>query len=137
MLGLMEKIRLIIIDQHKEVRNALRIRLRSAPNLAIVGSVDADEAIGIAHTDLPPDVALLGLSGQNDELADMVSLVKQLVARGTAVLALTSYIDDMARELVLQAGASDYRLKNINTPELLAEIELLAEDRRKHQIDDL
>jgi DNA-binding NarL/FixJ family response regulator len=136
MFGLMEQIRLIIIDQHKGVRNAMRIRLRSAPNLAIVGSVDADEAKRLAQTDLQPDVALLGLSGQNDELAYMVDLVKQLVAKGTAVLALSSYIDDMARELVLQAGASDYRLKNINTPELLAEIELLAEDHRKHKIDN-
>ena len=136
MFGLMEQIRLIIIDQHKGVRNAMRIRLRSAPNLAIMGSVDADEAKRLAQTDLQPDVALLGLSGQNDELAYMVDLVKQLVAKGTAVLALSSYIDDMARELVLQAGASDYRLKNINTPELLAEIELLAEDHRKHKIDN-
>ncbi|MAU01105.1 MAG: hypothetical protein CL608_28500 [Anaerolineaceae bacterium] len=137
MLGLMEQIRLIIIDQHKGVRNALRIRLRSAPNLAIVGSVDANEAKRLAQTDLQPDVALLGLSGQNDELGYMVELVKKLVAGGTAVLALTSYVDDIARELVLQAGASDYRLKNINTPELLAEIELLAEDHRRHQIDNL
>lgn len=137
MLGLMEQIRLIIIDQHKGVRNALRTRLRSAPNLAIVDSVDANEAKRLAQTDLRPDVALLGLSGQTDELGYMVELVKKLVAGGTAVLALTSYIDDMARELVLQAGASDYRLKNINTPELLAEIELLAEDHRKHHVNDL
>ena len=137
MLGLMEQIRLIIIDQHKGVRNALRVRLRSASNLAIVGSVDADEAKRLVQTDLPLDVALLGLSGRNDDLVYMVELVEELVARGTAVLALTSYIDDMARELVLQAGASNYRLKNINTPELLAEIELLAEDHRKHHVDDL
>lgn len=137
MLGLMERIRLIIIDQHKGVRTALRVRLRSAPNLVIVGSVDADEAKQLMQSDLQPDVALLGLSGQNDDLGYMVALVKQLVAGGTAVLALSSYIDDMARELVLQAGASDYRLKNINTPELLAEIELLAEDHRNHQVDDL
>jgi DNA-binding NarL/FixJ family response regulator len=137
MLGLMEQIRLIIIDQHKGVRNALHTRLRSAPNLAIVDSVDANEAKRLAQTDLPPDVALLGLSGQTDELGYMVELVKKLVAGGTAVLALTSYIDDMTRELVLQAGASDYRLKNINTPELLAEIELLAVDHRKHHVNDL
>lgn len=137
MLGLMEQIRLIIIDQHKGVRNALRVRLRSAPNLVIVGSVDVDEATRLTQSDSPPDVALLGLSGRNDDLGYMVALVKRLVAGGTAVLALSSYIDDMARELVLQAGASDYRLKNINTPELLAEIELLAEDHRKHHIDDL
>lgn len=136
MLGLMEQIRLIIIDQHKGVRNALRVRLRSAPSVAVVGSVDAHEAVQLAYNDLHPDVALLGLSGKNDDLNYVVELVKKLVAGGTAVLALTSYIDDLAREVVLQAGASDYRLKNINTPELLAEIEQLAEEHKK-QVDDL
>lgn len=131
MLDLMERIRLIIIDQHKGVRNALKVRLRSAPNIAVVGTLDAAEARSVAQTDLHPDVALLGLTGRNDELGYIVELVKRLVAEGTAVLALTSYIDDMARELVLQAGASDYRLKNINTLELLAEIEMLAESQNK------
>ncbi len=137
MLSLMEQIRLIIIDQHKGVRNALRVRLHSTPNIAIVGTVDADGAKKLAQTDLRPDVALLGLTGHNDELSYVLDLVKLLVTGGTAVLALTSYIDDLARELVLQAGASDYRLKNINTPELLAEIELLAKINRQEQADNL
>ena len=125
MLGLMEQIRIIIIDQHKGVRDALRIRLDSAPNVDIVGSVNAAQALDLAQSNVRPDVAILGLTGQNDELGFMVRLVKMLVARGTAVLALTSFIDDVARELILQAGANDYRLKNINTLELLSEIELL------------
>ncbi len=136
MLSLMEKIRLVIIDQHKGVRNALRVRLHSTPNIAVVGAVDAVEAWTLAQTDLRPDVALLGLTGHNDELSFVVDLVKLLVAGGTAVLALTSYIDDLAREMILQAGASEYRLKNINTPELLAEIESLAEAHRREQIDN-
>lgn len=137
MLVLMDQIRVIIIDQHKGVRNALRIRLRSALNLEIVGTVSADEAEQLLQSGLQAEVALLGLSGQIDELGTMVELVKLLVAGGTAVLALSSYIDDIARELLLQAGASDFHLKNINTPELLAEIEHLAEDRRKYQVDNL
>ena len=137
MLGLMEPIRLIIIDQHTGVRNALRVRLRSAPSIRIVGTMDAAEAQRLVEGDLEPDVALLGLTGRNDELRRVVRLVKVLVERGTAVLALSSYIDDMARELVLQAGASDFRLKNINTPELIAEIELLADSHRKAQVDNL
>lgn len=137
MLGLMEPIRLIIIDRHSGVRDALRVRLRSTPNITVVGTVDAEEAQSVAATETAPDVALLGLTGQNDELRFVVKLVRQLVAQGTAVLALSSYIDDIAREMVLQAGASDYRLKNINTPELIAEIELLADAHRKEQLDNL
>jgi len=136
MLNLMEPIRLIIIDQHKGVRNALRVRLRAIPSISIAGTFDAKEAKQIIGTDLQPDVALLGLTGQNDELGYMVRLVEMLVENGTAVLALSSYIDDIARELVLEAGASDYRLKNINTPELIAEIELLAETHRKERSDN-
>ena len=130
MLGLMERIRLIIIDQHKGVRNALDIRLRSAPTVKIVGTVDMNEAKKLLQIGLQPDVALLGLTGRNDALGEIVELVAKLVEGGTAVLALTSYSNDIAREMVLQAGASDYRLKNINTPELLAEIEMLAEARQ-------
>ena len=136
MLNLMETIRLIIIDQHKGVRNALRVRLRAIPSISIAGTFDAKEAKQIIGTDLQPDVALLGLTGQNDELGYMVRLVEMLVESGTAVLALSSYIDDIARELVLEAGASDYRLKNINTPELIAEIELLAETHRRERSDN-
>ncbi|WP_420631908.1 hypothetical protein [Candidatus Leptofilum sp.] len=135
MLSLMEPIRLIIIDQHTGVRAALRVRLDSALGITIVGSVNADEARQLAQSDLQPDVALLGLTGQNDELKEMVELVEQLVQGGTAVLALSSYIDVMARELVLAAGASDYRLKNINTPELIAEIRLLAENHHQERQD--
>lgn len=137
MLSLMKQIRLIIIDQHKGVRNALRVRLHSTPNIAIVGTVDADEAKKLAQTDLRPEVALLGLTGHNDELSYVLDLVRLLVAGGTSVLALTSYIDDLARELVLEAGASEYRLKNINTPELLVEIEQLATTNRQKQANKL
>ncbi|WP_420644393.1 hypothetical protein [Candidatus Leptofilum sp.] len=136
MIGLMEPIRLIIIDQHTGVRSALRIRLRSASGINIVASVDADEALQLAPGDFSPDVAVLGLTGRNDELKKMVALVEQLVEGGTAVLALSSYIDVVARELVLAAGASDYRLKNINTPELIAEIRLLAESHHQEWQDN-
>lgn len=122
----MEQIRLIIIDQHQGVRNALRIRLGSTPNVDVVGSVNALQALELTQSDIRLDVAVLGLTGQNDALFSMVNLVKVLVARGTAVLALSSYMDDTARELILRAGAHDYRLKNINTFELLAKIEMLA-----------
>lgn len=131
MLGLMEQIRIIIIDQHKGVRDALRIRLDSAPNVDIVGSVNVVQALELVQSGVRPDVAILGLTVQNDDLSRMIKLVEMLVARGTAVLALSSYMDDITRELILQAGANDYRLKNINSLELLNEIELLTHEAKQ------
>lgn len=128
MPNLMEKIRIIIIDQHQKVRDALRIRLASTPNVEVIGSVTAAQALALTYSNIGSDVAILGMTGQNDELELMIKLVRVLAARGTAVLALSSYIDDTARELILQAGAADFRLKNINTLELLAEIESLAKE---------
>ncbi len=134
--GEIDQIRLIIVDQHKGVRNAWRIRLQSAPNLIIVGTVNVREARWLlqTHADIKPEVALLGLSGNNSKLHLIVEVINLLVARGTAVLALFSYIDELSRELLLQAGVSNFRLKTINTPELLSEIEALAARCRKDRL---
>ena len=125
----MKQIRLLIIDQHRGVRDALSVRFRSAHDVRVVDTVTANRAKQLAQKGLQLDIALLGLTGRNDRVEDVVELVKLLVEGGTAVLALTSFIDDKARRMILQAGASGYRLKNIDTPALLAEISLLAKSK--------
>ena len=129
MLSLMKKIQVVIIDKHTAVRRALAVRLGAYPNIKVVGTSGTllDTAVLDEH---PPDVAIVGLTGKNEDLLSVLDLVRRLTARGTAVLALASYIDDVAREMVLQAGASRYLLKDINTPQLLSEIEAVAAETK-------
>lgn len=121
-----KKIRLLIIDEHPAVCEALEVRLRSNPAIEIIGV--ANTALRAIANDYArrPDVVLLGLKRRNSrEPHHTYEMVQQLVKWGTAVIVLTSYSDDGERERLLRAGAKRYLLKDINTPQLLAEIEAI------------
>ena len=123
MLALMEKILLLILDQHTAVRHALALRLKSAEDIEILGTGSIYPGDSALENQQSADVAIVGIMDSSDlELGNIINLVRELTARGTAVLALTSFIDDFSRELIMDAGASRYLLKNINTPQLIDEI---------------
>ena len=127
----MEKVMLLILDQHAAVRHALAVRLRSANDIEIIGT--GPTALPAAEGALPEHahVAIVGIQESSDlELGNIVNLVRQLAGNGTSVLALTSFIDDYSRELVMNAGASRYLLKNINTPQLIDEIHAVVAEKQ-------
>lgn len=118
----MKRIQLLIIDEHSAVRNALKTRLASSPSLEVLATAHSinDLDVGTLH----PKVVLWGLkSSHNREFGSLVRMVASLVKNGTAVIVLVSYADEVERELLLQAGAWGYLLKDINTPELIHQIE--------------
>jgi DNA-binding NarL/FixJ family response regulator len=128
----MKKFRLLIIEEHRAVRQALQTRLRSSPTIDVVDAVPrlSDDHTNGHHPH--PDVALLSvLRGNDRQLARTLDLVKRLVRTGTAVIVLTSYADEVERELLLQAGASRYLLKDVNTPQLITEIEHVIAEKAK------
>lgn len=120
----MNNIHLLIIEEHAAVRSALEIRLRVAQAiepLVAVNTLDVGLQYVRKHI---PDVVLLGCKGSRSEtLFSLVEVVKEMVKVNTAVIIFAPYADEMEREALLQAGASRYLLKTINTPELIAEIE--------------
>jgi DNA-binding NarL/FixJ family response regulator len=129
---MMRKFRLLIIEEHKAVRQALQTRLRASPTIDVVDAIArlADDHLNGHHPH--PDIALLSVQRGNDrQLARTLDLVKRLVRTGTAVIVLTSYADEIERELLLQAGASRYLLKDVNTPQLIAEIERAIAEKAK------
>jgi DNA-binding NarL/FixJ family response regulator len=124
----MDKVRLLIIDEHEAVRNALATRLRSSSSIDVVGT--ARQINGKQHPEERlADVALFGLKSSSDfDLDGTIAVVEELTMRGTAVIILTSYADDIERELLLRAGAYRYLLKTINSTQLIAEIQEVAEE---------
>lgn len=130
----MDAIKLLIIDEHPAVRQALVIRLRSSGHLAIV-AVDNNLREGLQHAQqLAPDIILLGLKSTRKEPSYLLAdVVHQLAFSGAGVIVLTSYVDVVERELLLQAGARRYLLKNINSERLIAELEAVANEIRPNQ----
>lgn len=125
----MNEIRLLIIEEHVAVRDALKVRLESSTNLEVVAAHHSTAAWKACRQERKSeaDVVLLGLKGVGQRpLTPIIHDIKEFNGSGMAVVVLASLADDVEKELVLQAGAKCYLLKDINSNQLIAEIEALA-----------
>ncbi|MFO7538004.1 MAG: response regulator [Chloroflexota bacterium] len=120
----MKPIRVMLIEEHAAVRLALETRLGSSP---LIESIDAFADLSAALNalgSLRPDIILLGMdSGRAPRLRQKIETVVRLAVKDLPIMVLVPYVDDLEREFLLRVGASRYCLKNINTPQLLEEIE--------------
>jgi DNA-binding NarL/FixJ family response regulator len=125
----MKPLQIVLIEEHAAVRWALETRLASSSMVAGIDAfIDVPSALqAISDGKVKPDMILLGLnSGRANTMRQKLEAVVRLAAKNAPVLVLVPYVDDLERELLLRVGASRYSLKNINTPQLLNEIEQTA-----------
>lgn len=129
----MKPLHLMLIEEHAAVRRALEVRLSSSSAVAKIDTfADVPSALQ-ALVPLNPDVVVLGLdSGRAMSMRQKMEAVTRLSAKNTPVIVLVPYIDDLERELLLRAGVCCYCLKNINTPQLLKEIEQTVRQHRNN-----
>jgi DNA-binding NarL/FixJ family response regulator len=114
----MEKIRVIIADDHAVVREGTRHILEQEGDIQVVGEArDGAEAVALAET-LKPDVAIVDISMP---VVGGIEATERIKASrpGTAVLILTSYDDDRYVFALLAAGAAGYLLKDVPSEELV------------------
>jgi len=118
-------IRILIVDDHKIVREGLRMLLGEEPGFEIAGeAAHGAEAIEKAHT-LSPDVILLDLV-----LPDLngIEVTRQVLAQNprARILLLTSFAEDQNVVGAMQAGAAGYMLKDVLRDDLVSAIERVA-----------
>lgn len=114
-------IRIILIDDHDDVRHALATRLKSMPEVEILGETsNAEESLCQAR-DLRPDVALVETKRTDGRGLEIVSWLTHS-GLGVRVIVLTSYPSDWERWAAYRAGAAGYLLKDIDSPLLLKQI---------------
>jgi CheY-like chemotaxis protein len=125
----MNEIRLIIIEEHLAVRRALAARLESYSHIDVVATAGNFQSGLEQAQQLRPDVIVLELRGRDQQHPDPIGeMSRALGSHPPGIIVLTSFVDDNERETALQAGARRYLLKQINTAQLLAEIEKVAEE---------
>ncbi len=110
-------IRLMIVDDHKMVREGLKIYLSTEDDIEIVGEAEnGAQAAGLAGQ-LRPDVILMDLMMP---VADGIEGTKRCLeaSPGSRVIVCTSMPDDERVLPALKAGALSYILKDVSAEEL-------------------
>jgi NarL family two-component system response regulator LiaR len=114
---MIERITLLIVDDHDVVRQGVRAFLQTQPDLHIVGETSTgEEAIRLAQEHIP-DVVLMDLVMPGMKGVEATRQIKQVSPR-TQVIILTSYYEDEDIFPALRAGAISYTLKDIRSGEL-------------------
>lgn len=114
-------IRVLLVDDHKVVRQGLRLFLEPDDNLEIVGeAADGREAVEQV-AELHPDVVLMDLLMP---VMDGPGAIREIKARHpeVEVIALTSVLEDRLVTGAVQAGAMGYLLKDTESDALIEAI---------------
>jgi two-component system, NarL family, response regulator LiaR len=110
-------IRILITDDHKVVRQGLRMVLELDPELEVVGEAsNGEEALGMARR-LEPDVVLMDLLMPVMGGIEATAEIRRELP-DTEVVALTSVLEGASVAGAIRAGAIGYLLKNTEADEL-------------------
>jgi DNA-binding NarL/FixJ family response regulator len=99
--------KVLIVDDHPAVREALTLRVSAQPDLEVCGeAVDTAEALQLAAA-TDPDVAVIDIALRT---GDGIDLIKRLKARKAKVRAIvwSMYNEELYAERALRAGAMGY-----------------------------
>ncbi|MGD2104350.1 MAG: response regulator [Anaerolineae bacterium] len=122
----MKPTRLLIIDDHRDVREALKDRLDATPAIEVVGCTGRWEAGLRTALDLEPEVVLLETKRADADGLRALTRLTEACER-TEVVVLTSYADTEERAEAVSRGAVRYLLKDIDTDQLVREIQSLTQ----------
>ena len=117
----MDVITVMLIDDHRVVRQGLRDFLELQDDIEVVGEAGSGiEGVQLAR-DLLPDVVLMDLVMPE---MDGIEATRQLkaVAPSTQVIVLTSYSEDERIFPAIKAGALSYLLKDVGPGDLVRAI---------------
>ena len=120
----MRHTRVLLVDDHTAIRQALRMMLESEADMAVVGEAgDGAEGVAVATT-LEPDVTIVDLAMPGmGGLAAIPALRK--AAPRTAILVFTMHESAAYVHEAMRTGARGYLLKSAHKEELLSAIRAL------------
>lgn len=107
----MNKINVLLVDDHAMVRNGVRMMLSSADDIAVVAEAEnAQDALRLALQH-EIDVALVDISMPGKNGLDLLKILRQQKPR-LAVLMLSMYSEEIYAVRALKLGAAGYLTKN-------------------------
>lgn len=114
----MDKIRVLIADDHAILRSGLRLLINAQPDLESICEVANAQAAIDKTLELQPDVLLLDFSMPGGNTCAAIETIRQRCPK-TRILVLSMYDDAAYMIAVMAAGSSGYVLKRSADTELL------------------
>lgn len=120
----MERIRILIADDHPVFRFGLRALLNAMPDTEVVGEVTTGEEVVALATSLRPDVILMDINMPGVNGIEATRRVRD-ANLGTRILMVTMLEDDSVFS-AMRAGAHGYVIKGAEPAEVLRAIRSVA-----------
>lgn len=112
-----EKLKILLAEDHRILREGLKRMIDEQPNMAVVGEADDGVEAWQKTSELLPDVVLMDVSMPRMNGADATAKIRELNP-DVKVIALTAHRASAYLSQMLKAGASGYVLKNTAFNEL-------------------
>jgi two-component system response regulator NreC len=122
----MNKIRLLLVDDHQIVRAGLRMLFLAEKDMEIVGEAGGGAEAITAVADLQPDVVLMDVAMPGMSGIEATRRIKE-ASPDTAVIALTMHEDEQYFFEMLNAGASGYVPKRAAPDDLVSAIRAVSQ----------
>jgi two-component system, NarL family, response regulator NreC len=121
----MDKVRILLVDDHAVVREGIKRLIDTQADIELVGEAsDGREALQKAG-ELRPDIVMMDVSMPHLNGIEATRQMKAL-APSTKILALTVHEDEAYVREFLRAGATGYLLKRASTEELVRAVRAIA-----------
>jgi len=125
-----ERARILVVEDHRILREGLRAIFDSEPDLLVVGEgEDGMEGIRLARA-LQPDLVVLDLSMPRMNGIEALIEIKRVAPR-TRVVILTVQCGDEYVRGAMRAGADGYLLKSASACELVSGVRAVVSDWRR------
>ncbi|HEU4711072.1 MAG TPA: response regulator transcription factor [Pyrinomonadaceae bacterium] len=121
----MEKLKILLAEDHRILREGLKRLIDEQPNMEVVGEADNGITAWQKAKELEPDIVLMDITMPRLNGAEATIKIKELCPN-VKIVALTGHRASAYLNEVLKAGASGYVLKQAAVDELIEAIQIVA-----------
>ena len=130
------KMRVLLADDHKMFRHALRLVLEKEPNIDVVGEAGNGQELLTLAQQTSPDVVCMDISMP---VMDGVDATRRLLAirPGVKIIGLSAFTDQYYVMEMMNAGAAGYVTKGEAVEEIVRAITTVYDSQKKYLCPDI
>ena len=120
---------IVLVDDHAIVRQGIRSILERHPQMCVVGEAATSQEAMEVVSHARPRIVLLDLKLSTSSDTEGLELCQKLTSTypDTAVLVLTTFMDDQLVVRAIRSGARGYVVKDVDTRELVRAIQAISQ----------